>query len=90
MEYKLYNEKTLKEQLGTLTGNDFAKAERDARLEGDQSIDIMSSRTFYAAIAARALKKPLPDILELPMLEYAAITGTVGSFLLAPDVERKE
>lgn len=90
MEYKIYNEKLLKEKLENMTGDDFAKAEKAARLEGDMSIDIMTSRMFYAAIAARAFKKPLPDILELPLKEFAAITGDVGSFLLAPDVEKVE
>ena len=56
----------------------------------EMSIDIMTSRMFYAAIAARAFKKPLPDILELPLKEFAAITGDVGSFLLAPDAVKVE
>ena len=38
MEYKIYDEKILKEKLETMTGNDFAKAEKAARLEGDVSI----------------------------------------------------
>ena len=90
MEYKIYDEKILKEKLETMTGNDFAKAEKAARLEGDVSIDIMTSRMFYAAVAARAFNKPLPDILELPLKEFAAITGDVGSFLLAPDAVKVE
>ena len=90
MEYKIYDEKFLKEKLETMTGNDFAKAEKAARLEGDVSIDIMTSRMFYAAIAARAFNKPLPDILELPLKEFAAITGDVGTFLLAPDAVKVE
>ena len=90
MEYKIYDEKILKEKLENMTGNDFAKAEKQARLEGDMSIDIMTSRMFYAAIAARAFQKPLPDILELPLKEFAAITGDVGSFLLAPEQKNAE
>lgn len=90
MEYKIYDEKFLKEKLETMTGADFAKAEKAARQEGDQSIDIITSRMFYAAVAARAFNKPLPDILELPLKEFAAITGDVGSFLLTPDVEKVE
>ena len=50
MDYQIYDEKILKEKLETMTGNDFAKAEKAARLEGDVSIDIMTSRMFYAAI----------------------------------------
>lgn len=88
--YKIYDEKILKEKLQNMTGSDFAKAEKQARLEGDMSIDIMTSRMFYAAIAARAFEKPLPDILELPLKEFAAITGDVGSFLLTPDAEKPE
>lgn len=85
MEYKIYDKDKLEKALKGMSGKDFAEAEREARLEGDTSIDIMTSRTFYAAIAARAFKKPLPDIMELPLKEYATITGDVGSFLLVPE-----
>ena len=85
MAYKIYNREKLMEALNKLSGKDFAEAERQARLEGDVSVDIGTSRTFYAAVASVALKKPLPDIMELPMREYFAITGDVGSFLLAPE-----
>jgi len=85
MQYKIYDKEKLEKGLQGMTGADFATAEREARLEGDQSIDIMTSRTFYAAVAARALKKPLPDIMAVPMREFAMITGDVGSFLLTPE-----
>lgn len=85
MAYKIYNREKLFEALNKLSGRDFAEAERQARLEGDTSVDIGTSRTFYAAVAAKALKTPLPDIMELPMREYFAITGDVGSFLLTPE-----
>ncbi len=85
MAYKIYNREKLFEALNKLSGRDFAEAERQARLEGDTSIDIGTSRTFYAAVAAKALKTPLPDIMELPMREFFAITGDVGSFLLTPE-----
>ena len=85
MAYKIYNREKLFDELNKLSGRDFAEAERQARLEGDTSIDIGTSRTFYAAVAAKALKTPLPDILDLPMREFFAITGDVGSFLLTPE-----
>ena len=85
MAYKIYNREKLFEALNKLSGRDFAEAERQARLEGDTSVDIGTSRTFYAAVAAKALKTPLPDIMELPMREFFAITGDVGSFLLTPE-----
>ena len=85
MAYKIYNREKLFEALNKLSGRDFAEAERQARLEGDTSVDSGTSRTFYAAVAAKALNKPLPDIMELPMREYFAITGDVGSFLLTPE-----
>ncbi len=90
MEYKIYNKEKLEQALKNMSGKDFAAAEREARLEKDTSIDIMTSRTFYAAIAARAFKIPLPDIMELPLKEYAELTGDVGSFLLMPEVENPE
>ena len=85
MAYKIYNREKLFEALNKLSGRDFAEAERQARLEGDTSIDVGTSRTFYAAVAAKALNTPMPDIMELPMREFFAITGDVGSFLLTPE-----
>jgi len=85
MAYKVYDREKLFEALNKLSGRDFAEAERQARLEGDTSIDVGTSRTFYASVAAKALKMPLPDIMELPMREFFAITGDVGSFLLTPE-----
>ena len=85
MAYKIYNRGKLMDALNKLSGRDFAEAERQARLEGDVSVDIGTSRTFYAAVAAVALKMPLPDIMALPVREYFAITGDVGGFLLTPE-----
>ena len=90
MEYKVYDKDKLEKALRAMSGNDFMKAEKAARQEGDQSMDIMTSRMFYAALAARAFKMPLPDLLELPLKEVAVITGDVGTFLLAPDAVKKE
>ena len=90
MESKIYDKEKLEKALLSMSGKDFAAAEKEARLEGDTSIDIMTSRTFYAALAARALKKPLPDIMELPLKEYAAITGDIGTFLLTPESAKKQ
>ncbi len=89
MEYKIYDKEKLEKALLNMSGKDFAAAEKEARFEGDTSIDIMTSRTFYAAIAARAFKTPLPDIMELPLKEYANITGDVGTFLLMPESAAK-
>ncbi len=89
MKYKIYDKEKLEQALLSMTGKDFAAAEKEARFDGDNSVDIMTSRTFYAALAARAFKVPLPDILGLPVKEYALITGDVGTFLLMPDSEIK-
>jgi len=90
MEYKIYDKKKLEDGLLQMSGKDFAAAEKEARIDGDQSIDIMTSRTFYAAIAARVFKVRLDDIKELSLKEYAVITGDVGSFLLAPSKNTEE
>lgn len=87
MKYKLYKKADLREKLKTLTGEDFSKAEETARINGDKTSDIIMSRQFYAAVAARAYKIPFEDIQELSIKEYAAITGDVGNFLLMPDSE---
>ena len=90
MEYKIYDKKKLEDGLLQMSGKDFAEAEKEARIDGDRSIDIMTSRTFYAAIAARAFKVRLGDIKEVSLKEYAVITGDVGSFLLEQETEKKE
>ena len=48
MEYKVYDKDKLEKALRSMSGNDFMKAEKAARQEGDQSMDIMTSRMFYA------------------------------------------
>ncbi len=90
MKYKLYKKADLRGKLEALTGEDFSKAEEAARLNGDRSNDIIMSRQFYAAVAARAYNLPFEDIQELPIKEYAAITGEVGNFLLIPDSEKDQ
>ena len=85
MAYKLYDAKKLQTGLEQLTGDEFAVAEREARERGEQAMDIVISRTFHAVLAAKALKVPVEDIIELPIREYTVITGDVGSFLLAPE-----
>lgn len=89
MKYKLYKKEDLRKRLESLTGEDFTKAEESARLDGDKSLDILTSRRFFAAVAAVAYKKPIEDIQALPIREYTAITGDVGSFLLVPDTEEE-
>lgn len=85
MAYKIYDAKKLQAGLEKLTGAEFAVAEREARERGEQAMDIVISRTFHAVLAAKALKVPVEDIIELPIREYTVITGDVGSFLLAPE-----
>lgn len=87
MKYKIYDAKKLRDGLGKLTGADFAKAEKEARERGEQAVDIVISRTFHAVVAAKALGVVPEDIIELPIREYTVITGDVGSFLLAPELE---
>lgn len=88
MAYKLYDAKKLQNGLEQLTGAEFAAAEREARERGEQAMDIVISRTFHAVLAAKALKVPVEDIIELPIREYTVITGDVGSFLLAPEPKK--
>ena len=73
-----------------MTGEDFTAAEEQARINGDKSLDIITSRRFYAAVAARAYKVPLEDIMELNIKEYAEITGDVGGFLIGGGSEEKQ
>ena len=85
MKYKLYDAKKLNDGLNKLTGADFAAAEREARERGEQTMDVVISRTFHAILAAKVFGVPPEDVIELPIREYTVITGDVGSFLLAPE-----
>lgn len=85
-----YKKSELREKLEMMTGEDFTAAEEQARINGDKSLDIITSRRFYAAVAARAYKVPLEDIMELNIKEYAEITGDVGGFLIGGGSEEKQ
>ncbi len=89
MAYKIFKgSKHLLDKLENMSGADFDKAEREARIAGDNTADLMLSRNFYATLAAKAYGVPMPEIKLLPMKEYAVITGVVGSFFRdAEDVE---
>lgn len=85
-----YKKSELRGKLEMMTGEDFTAAEEQARINGDKSLDIITSRRFYAAVAARAYKVPLEDIMELNIKEYAEITGDVGGFLIGGGSEEKQ
>ncbi len=90
MKYKLYKKNELPKKLELLTGEDFTAAEEQARMNGEKGLDIMISRRFYAAVAARAYKVPLEDIMDLNIQEYAELTGAVGGFLIGGGSEEKQ
>ncbi len=72
----------LEKGLESLTGYDFEKAERETRLCGDGTPEIVYSKTFQAVIAAKVLNITQDDIKSLPIKDYVAVTSTVSNFLL--------
>lgn len=90
MAFKIYDPQKLQKRLEEMTGADFAQAEAEARQDGERTVDIMTSRTFFAALAARALDVPFPEVKNLPIKEYALLTGDVGSFLFGAAADPKD
>ena len=67
--------------LENLTGNDIESAEQDERLAGNQSGDIMYSKSFQSRLAAYALKCNPYDVKNLPASKYVIVTRKVSDFL---------
>lgn len=68
--------------LETLSGKDFAAAERELRLIGDTTPEVIYSKTFSAILVGKILSMPVDDVQALPIKEYATATALVSNFLL--------
>ena len=81
------NTKELREALSKLTGNDFERAERAELTAGNNAPLLSWTKSFQARIAAKALGVPAPEIRNLPIKEYNAITHEVFNFLYGTSEE---
>lgn len=77
----------LESGLEALTGNDYANAERQARMGGDSMPVIQFSGNFQAALAAKALNVTTAEIKALPIAEYATVLARVSNFLLSGSLQ---
>lgn len=74
--------KELKMDFDSLTGRDMLAAEKEARAMGDRSPIAEFSKLYLASVAARAAKVPIELILDLPAVEFTAITVNVQTFFV--------
>ena len=73
--------------LTKLTGNDYEAAERAERLLGNNAPMLTLTKSFQAQLAAMALDVPVPEIKNLPLRQYSAITNEVFTFLFGQSDE---
>jgi len=68
-----------------LTGRDLINAHKETTAMGDNSPVNEFSKTYLAAVAARAAKVKTDDILDLPARDFTNITIMVQNFLFGMD-----
>lgn len=71
----------LKAGLAQLTGRDYVEAERMARRLGDTSYEIVTSKSFQAVLASKALGVEYKEIEALSLADFAMATMVVVAFL---------
>lgn len=79
--------KMLNEKLAQLRGLDFELAEKQERAEGNNVLEITTTKSFQARLAALALGTPVADIKELPIKKYNQVCTNVLNFLYATSDE---
>jgi hypothetical protein len=65
-----------------LIGDDFIKAESEARLMGDRNMMLESSKLYQACVVAKAAKVPVDLIKSLPGKDFNRVTVEAQNFLL--------
>lgn len=68
-------------KMDDLDGNTLIEAEREARLNGDQSVDPLFSAQGLIIIAAKASGVVTDDLKSLPACDFLYITNYVRNFL---------
>ncbi|ABO49748.1 hypothetical protein Dred_1214 [Desulforamulus reducens MI-1] len=67
--------------MDALTGRDLINANKEAVALGDASPVNEFSKTYLAAVAAKAAKVPVDMILSLPASDFTSLTLQVQNFL---------
>ena len=75
----------LDEGLEKLRGLDLLELEREERLTGNNVLELTTSKSFQARVAAKALNMNVHDLKELPLRTFNQICLRCFSFLNEPD-----
>lgn len=70
--------------LNKLVGYDMETLEKEERLAGNTTLELSTSKSFQARLAAKALGMNVHDLKALPLREYNQICVRVFSFLNEP------
>lgn len=79
------NYEKLEAGLDKLRGFDMIALEKEERLAGNTTLELSTSKSFQARVAARALGVNPHDLLELPMKTFNQVCIRTFGFLNAPD-----
>lgn len=74
----------LEKGLNELRGLDVIETEREERLAGNTTIELSTSKSFQARLAARALGVNVHDLFELPANEFHLVCVRCFAFLNTP------
>lgn len=77
--------KKLEEGLDKLNGYDLENAEREERLAGNTTLELSTSKSFQARLAARALGMNVHDLKSLKLREYNRLCLRTFGFLNEPE-----
>ena len=74
----------LEEGLNKLTGYDMEAIEREERQTGNMTLELTTSKSFQARVAAKALGINVHDIKSLPLRDYNQLCVRCFAFLNTP------
>lgn len=74
----------LEEGLNKLTGYDLLTLEQEERLTGNTALELSTSKSFQARLAAKALNMNVNDLKALPLKEFNQICVRCFGFLNEP------
>ena len=76
--------KKLDEGLDKLNGFDMLELEKEERLTGNTTLELSTSKSFQARLAARALDMNVHDLKALPLKEFNQVCVRCFGFLNEP------
>ena len=81
------NTEKLEENLDKLSGYDMLVLEQEERLVGNKTLELSTSKSFQARLAAKALGVNVNDIKALPLRQFNEICIRCFGFLNEPVAE---